>query len=133
MTSTAVQGSLRCLGCGASFPLSRTGSECGACGGLLEVQADLKAWGRSGSEWRDLFDRRRAALPSEATAPYLASGVWRFREHVLPDLPESEIVSKPEGATRLYPGRAIGEALSLPRLFVKHEGENPTSPSRTAG
>ena len=126
MTSTAVHGSFLCLGCGAAFPLSETGSACVACGGLLEVQADLKTWGRSGAEWRDLFDRRRAALPSEATPPYQMSGVWRFREHVLPDLPETDIVSKPEGGTRLYPGRALGEALSLPRLFVKHEGENPT-------
>jgi threonine synthase len=126
VTGTAISGSFRCLGCGAAIPLSQTASACGACGGLLEVHADLKAWGRSGAEWRDLFDRRRAALPSEATPPYLESGVWRFREHVLPDLPEAEIVSKPEGATRLYPGRALAEAISLPRLFVKHEGENPT-------
>jgi threonine synthase len=90
------------------------------------VHADLRAWGRSGAEWRDLFDRRRSALPSAATAPFAQSGVWRFRELVLPDLPEAEIVSKPEGATRLYPGRALGEELGLSRLFVKHEGENPT-------
>lgn len=118
--------SFRCVGCGASAPLSQTASECASCGGLLEVHADLRVWGRSGAEWRDLFDRRRSALPSAATAPMAQSGVWRFREHVLPGLPEAEIVSKPEGATRLYPGRALGEELGLSRLFVKHEGENPT-------
>ena len=58
--------------------------------------------------------------------PFETSGVWCFREHVLPDLPEDGIVSKPEGATRLYAGGALGEELSLSRLFVKHEGENPT-------
>ncbi len=126
MTSSAVAASFRCVGCGASAPLSQTASECASCGGLLEVHADLRVWGRSGAEWRDLFDRRRSALPSAATAPFVQSGVWRFRELVLPDLPEAEIVSKPEGATRLYPGRAVGEELGLPRLFVKHEGENPT-------
>jgi threonine synthase len=107
-------------------PLTGVATACGACGGLLEVQTELRVWGRTGAEWRDLFDRRRAALPSEATPPHQLSGVWRFREHVLPSLPEKNIVSKPEGATRLYPGRALAEALSLPRLFVKHEGENPT-------
>jgi len=126
VTSSAVAASFRCLACGAGAPLTQTASECAACGGLLEVHADLRAWGRSGAEWRDLFDRRRAALPSAATPPFTQSGVWRFREHVLPDLPEAEIVSKPEGATRLYPGRALGEELGLSRLFVKHEGENPT-------
>jgi len=126
MTSSAAAASFRCLACGAPASLSQTASDCPACGGLLEVQADLRAFGRSGAEWRDLFDRRRAALPSEASPPFQSSGVWRFREHVLPDLPEREIVSKPEGATRLYPGRALGDELGLSRLFVKHEGENPT-------
>ena len=126
MTSAAVSASFRCLDCGAAAPLSQVASSCASCGGLLEVHADLKAWGRSGAEWRDLFDRRRSALPSEATPPYQVSGVWRFRELVLPDLPERDIVSKPEGGTRLYPGRALGEVFDLARLFVKHEGENPT-------
>jgi len=94
VTSTAVSASFRCLACGAAASLSQLASSCASCGGLLEVHADLKAWGRSGAEWRDLFDRRRAALPSEATPPYQLSGVWRFRELVLPDLPEREIVSK---------------------------------------
>ena len=126
MTGAAVPASFRCITCGASSSLRDVATSCAACGGLLEVHADLRVWGRTGAEWRDLFDRRRAALPSEATPPWQTSGVWRFREHVLPPLPEKEIVSKPEGATRLYPGRALAEALSLPRLFVKHEGENPT-------
>ena len=109
------------------FPLARARTSCAACGGLLDVVPDLRAFGRTGAAWRDLFDRRRAApRSSEATRPYEMSGVWRFREHVFPDLPESGIVSKPEGATRLYAGGALGEELGLSRLFVKHEGENPT-------
>ncbi len=126
MTGAAVPASFRCIACGATFPLTDTVTSCGSCGGLLEVHADLKVWGRGGAEWRDLFDRRRAAPTSEATPAHQRSGVWRFREHLLPPLPERDIVSKPEGGTRLYPGRALAEALGLPRLFVKHEGENPT-------
>ena len=116
----------RCLACGASFPLSGARIACNACGGLLDVVSELRAFGRTGETWRELFDRRRAAAPSEATRPFETSGVWRFREHVLPDLPESAIVSKPEGATRLYAAGALGDELSFSRLFVKHEGENPT-------
>jgi threonine synthase len=118
--------SFRCVACGASSPLAETRFACSSCGGLLDVVSNLRAFGRTGAAWRDLFDRRRAASPSEATRPFETSGVWRFREHVLPDLPEGGIVSKPEGATRLYAGGALGDELSLSRLFVKHEGENPT-------
>jgi threonine synthase len=89
------------------------------------VESDLGSFGRSGAEWRDLFTARRAG-GAAPTRPFERSGVWRYREHVLPDLPEKHIVSKPEGETRLYRVRELGERLGLSRLFVKHEGENPT-------
>lgn len=116
----------RCIGCQTTFFLTEALTSCRACGELLDVAHDLRSFGRTGQHWRDLFDRRRSAPRSEATPPFQLSGVWRFRELVLPDLPPGEIVSKPEGNTRLYPGRALGEELGLARLFVKHEGENPT-------
>ncbi|HEX7528144.1 MAG TPA: threonine synthase, partial [Thermoanaerobaculia bacterium] len=118
--------SLKCVACAASHPLAEARTACSVCGSLLDVVSDLHAFGRTGAAWQDIFDRRRAAPHSEASRPFETSGVWRFREHVLPDLPESGIVSKPEGATRLYAGGALGEELSLARLFLKHEGENPT-------
>ena len=127
-TKSAPLSLFRCVGCGAEYPLTGTSTACRACGDLLDVVHDLRAFGRSGAAWRDLFDARRAALPSASTPPRDLSGVWRYREMVLPDLPCEEIVSKPEGNTRLYsfPGRALGDELGLSRLYVKHEGENPT-------
>lgn len=116
----------RCVSCAAVFPIEEVRTACSACGSLLDVEHDLASFGRSGVDWRSLFDRRRSTLPGLTTKPYEQSGVWRYREHVLPCLPEEEIVSKPEGNTRLYPGRALGDELGLSRMFVKHEGENPT-------
>jgi threonine synthase len=116
----------RCVSCAAAFPIEEVRTACSACGSLLDVEHDLASFGRSGADWRGLFDRRRSALPGPVTKPHELSGVWRYREHVLPCLPEASIVSKPEGNTRLYPGRALGDEIGLSRLFVKHEGENPT-------
>ncbi len=117
---------LSCLECGASRPIEEVLTECPSCGGLLEVLHDLTSFGRSGREWRDLFDRRRSALPGAETPAFERSGVWRYREHVFPALAPEEIVSKPEGATNLHRCRELGTKLGLSRLFVKHEGENPT-------
>ena len=117
---------LSCLECGATRAIEEVLTECPSCGGLLEVPHDLASFGRSGREWRDLFDRRRSALPSAATPAWERSGVWRYREHVFPALTPGEIVSKPEGATPLYRCVGLGKELDLARLFVKHEGENPT-------
>ena len=122
----APQTRFRCVSCAADFPIEEVRTACATCGSLLDVEHDLASFGRSGADWRSLFDRRRSALPGLATKPYEQSGVWRYREHVLPCLPEVSIVSKPEGNTRLYPGRALGDELGLSRMFVKHEGENPT-------
>jgi threonine synthase len=117
---------LSCLGCSASYGIEEVLTECPGCGGLLEVLHDLASFGRTGREWRDLFDRRRSALPNGETPAYERSGVWRYREHVFPALAPAQIVSKPEGSTNLYRCLELGKELGLTRLFVKHEGENPT-------
>ena len=44
----------------------------------------------------DLFDQRRVSRKLIDL-----SGVWRFREAVL-DVDESQIITHPEGATRMY-------------------------------
>lgn len=116
----------RCVACEKSYAITEVTFSCDACGSLLDVRPNLRSFGRTGSAWRDLFDERRAALPTPKSRPFETSGVWRYRELVFPPLPEREIVSKPEGNTRLYPCGALGERLGLTRLFVKHEGENPT-------
>ena len=73
-----------------------------------------------------------------------ASGVWRYREIILP-IPEQYIVSRPEGNTGLYPvgiencgnhhagHRHIGHYAGLDYLFLKHEGENPTGSFKDRG
>ncbi len=72
------------------------------------------------------------------------SGVWRFRELILP-APEQYIVSHPEGNTSLYPvgiencgptrigHRQIGLYAGLERFFLKHEGENPSGSFKDRG
>jgi hypothetical protein len=67
---------------------------------------------------RDIFDARRS---SRKTIDQ--SGVWRFRERVL-DIDASQIITHPEGGTRLYERDGI---------FFKHEGENPTGSFKDRG
>src|SRR5258708_6212935 len=102
----------------------------------------------SGAHWSQLFDQR-ASLPltwlaGTGTAALDASGVWRYRELILP-VPEPYIVSRPEGNTGLYPAgiencgddrpghRQIGYYAGLDQLFLKHEGENPTGSFKDRG
>jgi threonine synthase len=101
---------LQCIGCGRRYESSEVRYTC-ACGELLSVERDAMPK-------RETFDAR---LASRRTID--KSGVWRFREAVL-DIDESEIVTHPEGGTRLYERGGI--------LF-KHEGENPTGSFKDRG
>jgi threonine synthase len=60
------------------------------------------------------------------------SGVWRFRELVLPDAGD-DVVSHPEGNTPLIDRDAIARYAGVASLVVKHEGHNPTGSFKDRG
>ncbi len=126
---------LSCPECARSFSLERQDYRCG-CGTPLDVALGNAGAERDGASWKRLFDERLGSVE-----PLNRSGVWRFRELLLP-LPEIEPVTRPEGQTNLYPvGRAevwgghrqIGEFVGLERFWLKHEGENPTGSFKDRG
>ena len=115
---------LRCMECGNEYPLEETRFRCD-CGGLLDVSHDLGSLRLS----RGLFDGRSCECGPE---PWRRSGVWRFRELVLP-VDEDLIVSRPEGGTPLYRSPALARWVGLAWFAVKHEGENPTGSFKDRG
>ncbi|HEX9149568.1 MAG TPA: threonine synthase [Thermoanaerobaculia bacterium] len=101
-----------------------TRSECPECAGLLSVRH--AAPGRPGRELRDLFAARRGGRGPDA------SGVWRFREMVLPDA-EVPPITHPEGNTPLLERDAVARWAGIGQLFLKHEGHNPTGSFKDRG
>jgi threonine synthase len=126
---------LACPECARSFALERQDYRC-VCGTPLDVALGNTGAGRDGSAWKHLFDQRPGSVE-----PLNRSGVWRFRELLLP-LPEVLPVSRPEGQTNLYPvgrvqaqggHRLIGDFVGLEQIWLKHEGENPTGSFKDRG
>jgi threonine synthase len=113
---------LVCDSCGNRLDELRPAVRCPDCGGLLSVQHDPPS--TTGQALRDLFDGRRAA-------PHASSGVWRFRELVLPAA--SAPVSYPEGNTPLVHRDALSAYAGIENLTVKHEGLNPTGSFKDRG
>ncbi|HJQ83907.1 MAG TPA: threonine synthase, partial [Candidatus Binatia bacterium] len=117
---SAVPWHLACVSCGTTFPGLEVRYRC-TCGDVLDVLHDAAPV--------DLarFDARRGALD-----PIDRSGVWRFRELVLP-LSREHIVTRPEGNTNLYASPALSAWCGVDELRLKHEGENPTGSFKDRG
>jgi threonine synthase len=165
--------SLRCVECAACYPgiEAQPRYRC-ECGGVLDVErifqhpnpwpeemslqegydalasAESDLMPLTGASWRQLFDERATRPPiwpmGVDSLLLDRSGVWRYRELILP-LPTSSIVSRPEGNTSLYPAgiencsdgreghQRIGQFAGIDRLFLKHEGENPSGSFKDRG
>jgi len=121
-----MQSLLKCIDCGAEYPLTQLVYTCPTCGGLLDVIHDLEAL--HGRLTHELFDARLGSLEM----PY-RSGVWRFKELVYPDIADDLIVSRPEGNTNLYHVPDLAGWAGLKHLWLKHEGENPTGSFKDRG
>lgn len=131
------------------LPTSSVKPISGAHSMLYGLNAELDGGTPSaGSPWRQLFDERASNPPiwsiSSDAMLLDGSGVWRYRELILPS-PERFVVTRPEGNTSLYPvgiencgagrvgHRQIGAYAGLERFFLKHEGENPTGSFKDRG
>jgi threonine synthase len=113
-----------CLSCGNETTELDPHTRCAACGGLLEVRHRPPRL--SGAELIEQFTERRGQHPG---AP--ASGVWRFREIVLPSA--EEVVSHPEGNTPVLHRSALDRWTGVEHLLLKHEGYNPTGSFKDRG
>ena len=98
------QSTVRCASCGATLDDRTARATCPNCGGLLAVEHVAPK--STGAALRALFDERLVA-PSYRGSAADRSGVWRFRELVLPAARPEEIVSHPEGNTPLVAREAV--------------------------
>ncbi len=106
-----------CIACDESHNLEDAVYSCSKCSSLLEVRQNPAIFtSRSAEEWKALFDSRLAGRPG-----YQGSGVWRFREWILPDLPVEDIVSLGEGASPLTTAPRLSAELGV-ELLTKQCG-----------
>jgi threonine synthase len=120
---------VRCAACDAAFDARTTHATCPRCSGLLAVTHAPPAV--CGAELRALFDGRLGAESYRGPAA-ARSGVWRFRELVMPDVGD-DAVSHPEGNTPLVERDGVSRWAGVASLSLKHEGHNPTGSFKDRG
>jgi threonine synthase len=115
-----------CDACGNVLSASDTATQCTKCGGLLSLRYDPPA--ERGPALKQVFDARLTArgVPE-------SSGVWRFRDLVLPDVSDREIVTQPEGNTPLVRRERVAAWCGLDSIDLKLEGANPTGSFKDRG
>jgi len=114
-----------CASCGSEISETDPHARCPRCRGLLELRHHPPAQG--GNALRALFDARWGVRRGA-----LASGVWRYREAVLPTAGD-DILSYPEGNTPLLASAPVAGWAGAPELLLKHEGQNPTGSFKDRG
>lgn len=117
------QEKIVCMRCEDELKAGRFRCRCGALG---EVRHELEAM--DGEALLAAFQGRRGARSGVE-----ASGVWRFRELIMPRVKMHQIVTRREGGTRIYRPPALVKFLGLGKLSIKHEGENPTGSFKDRG
>ena len=121
---------LRCEACDSEWNELDTATTCRQCGGLLSLESDAPT--ERGPALRTLFDRRLTPSPVER-GEISRSGVWRFRELVLPTITDGDIVSQWEGNTPLLRRASVVSWSGIEELWLKHEGHNPTGSFKDRG
>lgn len=123
---------LRCTVCQKTYPLLDIRYRC-TCGEALQVENTPHHIKKP--SLRKLFDNRK-----HSDIFLDRSGVWRYRQLLIP-IPKESIVTRQEGNTLFVNvGRnvsggfsRIGEYCNLPALYLKHEGDNPTGSFKDRG
>jgi threonine synthase len=101
-------------GCGATVPYSTPQNLCPACRAPLLARYDLQTAQRTLT--RDALHSREKSM-------------WRYEEV----MPATVPVTLGEGMTPLLHARRMGEELGLERLYIKDEGQNPTTSFKARG
>jgi threonine synthase len=113
-----------CMSCGNEVLETDPAPRCKLCKGLLEVRHRPPEI--SPAQLIQRFTERRGGSPGATS-----SGVWRFREVVLPSA--ESVVSYPEGNTPLLHRVALDRWAGVDHLLLKHEGHNPTGSFKDRG
>jgi threonine synthase len=118
MPAPATRSRQRCLDCPTTLAERDARVTCRECGGLLEIVHPSPP--------------ARGAALAKRFASRPGSGVWRYRELVMPGAPVAP-VSYPEGNTPLLERPAVNAFAGVPHLWLKHEGMNPTGSFKDRG
>jgi len=124
---------LQCMRCGKRADiLAERLFECPDCGGLFDVEHDFSGIGDV-SLLKEEFGARMADF-NHMNGAVGQSGVWRYRELIMPHLPKEHIVSLAEGNVPiLHAGKNLCRWIGNNNVWIILEGMTPTGSFKDFG
>lgn len=125
---------LSCIGCRARVDIIKERNfRCPYCGNLYEVQHRFPE-DDNPCEMTQCFDARAVNSSFYSTNPVHRSGVWRFKEWIMPYMPMERIVTLGEGNVPIVPaGKHLREWIGNVDLHIIMEGMTPTGSFKDFG
>ncbi|MDP3052637.1 MAG: threonine synthase [bacterium] len=132
---TIKQSWLSCIGCGYKTDLlDERKFECPKCGNLYDIEHDFNLQEGSRARYIGVFDSRIISSAFHSKNPSDCSGVWRFKEWVMPFLPDDYIVTLREGFVPIVcAGKHLREWVGDIELYLILEGMTPTGSFKDFG
>jgi threonine synthase len=144
------QTRLVCMDCGyRSDLLSERSFRCPKCNGLYDIEHDFRRLnydfldidiaaceGRTDGlhvHFKKVFDER-ARNSFRSVGPRYTSGIWRFKEWIMPFIPDDQIVTLGEGNVPIIPaGKNLRAWVGDVELYIIMEGMTPTGSFKDFG
>jgi len=124
---------LQCINCGHQTSLfGERKFACPKCGGLYDVEHNFKDL-PSLKAMTEIFDERARTISINYN-PTNTSGVWRFKEWIMPSLEDKQIVSLGEGNVPIvHAGRHLSNWIGPVDVYLILEGMTPTGSFKDFG
>ena len=112
-----------------SWDITDTIYECPHCGSLLDVVQPIEQFkAQTNMYWKNNFKARRLSFEQNDQ-----SGVWRYKEFVIPQLKNNDIITLGEGNSPCITTAGLKDYFKIDNIVVKLCGNNYTGSFKDLG
>jgi len=129
------QSWLVCIGCGYRTDLlDERKFRCPKCGGLYDIDHNFGLLKKSLYDYIRVFEANVNLSARRSENPAIRSGVWRFKDWVMPFMPDDLIVTLNEGIVPIIrAGKHLQDWVGDVELYIIMEGMTPTGSFKDFG
>ena len=126
---------LSCIECGYKTDLlDERKFRCPKCGNLYDIDHNFNLLNKNLEDYIKIFDERSTASSRQSEDPTIRSGIWRFKEWIMPFMPNDLIVTLDEGIVPIIKaGKNLTDWVGDIDLYIIMEGMTPTGSFKDFG